>query len=229
MDVGAAAIWRSVRPRSRSAAKEGSGRRRFDMTLDMREFVEDLATSDNTEKGIIDRVAYRVDRLGFDVPEPLMRKGKNYIPKLPSRGVSSLNDEEITDLQAEFVVMMEYAGEQSLIQDVMATAYAVEAKRMKSRVRLKATGTATEKDDKAIIHPKVTDLEDKAAVAKGTFKVINNRYNSFDKARGVLSRDVERRRRDYEGNRRDSSIRGKKRTRGPHRQSSLEPGGKRGR
>lgn len=198
------------------------------MTLDMREFVEDISTSDNTEKSIIDRVAYRVDRLGMDVPQPLMRKGKRFIPKLPAQ-VSKLTDEEVSDLQGQFVVMMEYAGEQAIIQDIMATAYAVEAKRMKAKVKLKMSGTATEKEDKACIHPKVTELEDKAAVAKGSYKVIQNRREAFDKARGVCSRDVVRRQGDYEGNRRDSSIRGKRvRSRGPHRQSELEPGGRRG-
>lgn len=196
------------------------------MTLNMQGLIEDLVTDNNVKKSVIDHVTYTLDYLGFTGLEPLIQDGKNYVPKLPSKGVSSLSDKEVTDLQAEFVVMMAYAGEQASIQDTIASSYAVEAKRMKSRVRLKATGSAIEREDQATIHPKVVDLEDNAAAAKGALKVIKEYHGFFEKARGVCSRDVERRRYDYEGSRRDSSIRGKRR-RGPHRQSELELKGRR--
>jgi hypothetical protein len=192
------------------------------MTLNMQELVEDLVTSDSAKKSVIDHVTRQVSYLGFTGLEPLTRDGKNYSPKLPSKGVSNLSDEEITDLQADFVVMLAYAGEQASILDIIASDYSIEAKRMRSRVRLKATGTAAEREDKANTHPKVTDLEDNAAAARGTLKIVKDYHNFYEKARGVCSRDVERRRYDFEGSRRDGSIRGKRR-RGPHRQSELEP------
>jgi len=193
------------------------------MTLDLGGFVEDLVTSDTADKTVIDRVEYRVRKIGFTAAEPLKRKGQHYIPKLPSKGVSRLTDAEVTDLQAQFVTMTTYAGEQALIQDTMAAVYSVEAKRMKARVRLKATGTASEREDKATIHPKVVELEDKAMVAKFSGKRIQERREGFEKSRGVCSRDVERRKLDKEQDRRDNAIRGTKRVRrGPSRQRDLE-------
>lgn len=199
------------------------------MTLDMRGFVEDMTTDDDTDSSVIDRVVYRYSKLGFDLTELPKRKGKNYIPKLPAKGVSALTDEEVTDLQGEFVVMMEYTGEQAALQNIMAKEYANEADKRTRTIKLKTTGTVSEKEDRARTHPKVVVLKEKADVAKGTYSLLQNKYDAFDKARGVCSRDVERRRRDYEGNRREASIRGKKRRRGPARQSELEPGGRRGR
>lgn len=200
------------------------------MTLDLREFVEDLAKDDDLEKSVIDRVEYRVHKLGIGPAEPLIRNGKQHNPKLPSKGVTNLTDEQVTDLQADFVTMMTYAGEQAGIQDTMATVYGVEAKRMKARVRLKATGTSQEKEDKATIHPKVMALEDKALVAQQTYKRLKEYREGYEKARGVCSRDVVRRQGDFDADRRDNSIRSKRRrSRGPIRQSELEPGGRRDR
>lgn len=199
------------------------------MTLDLREFVEDLATDDNVEKSVIDRVEYRIHKLGLGPAEPLMRGGEQYNPKLPSKGVSRLTDEEVTDLQAEFVTMMTYAGEQALIQDTMAAVYEVEAKRMKAKIRLKVDGTAGEREDKATVHPKVQALEDKSMVAKYAYKRLKEYREGFDKGRAVCSRDVVRRQGDFDADRRDNSIRGKRVRRGPARQSELEPGGRSGR
>ena len=195
------------------------------MTLNMKDLVEEVITYDGANQSTLDVVTYKLEMLGFELSE----KPGGKPPRLPRSGISNLGDNDITDLQAVFVRWMEYAGEQAEIQNLLAKELESNIDTTIRKLKLKLDGTVAEREDKAKTNPTVIKLKKKLREAKALYSLLIGKHGIFDASRGVCSRDVERRRKDFMANSRENAIRSvKSRKRvtkkGPMRQRDLEVG-----
>ena len=195
------------------------------MTLNMNDLVEDVITYENSKESARTNVIHKLEMLGFELsPKP---DGKP--PRLPAKGISKLDDNKIADLQSVFVRWMEYAGEQAEIQNLVSKELSSRVDETIRKLKLKYSGTVSEREDRAKIHPTVVKLKKQVLEAKALYSLLKGKYDIFDKARGVCSRDVERRRKDFLANSNEDSIRGVRsrsrvKKKGPIRQRDLEVG-----
>ena len=193
------------------------------MTLNMKDLLEEVITYEGASNSIFENVITKYEMLGFDLsPKP---GGKP--PRLPASGISNLGDNDITDLQATFVRWMEYTGEQAEIQNLTLKELEGHADTSVRKLRLKLEGTAAERDDRARTHHTVLKLKNKILETKALYSLLIGKHGIFDSARGVCSRDVERRRKDFMANSREDAIRAVRSKRkavkkGPMRQRDLE-------
>ena len=195
------------------------------MTLNMNDLVEDVITYENSKKSAYANAIHKYEMLGFEL-SPLP---KNKPPRLPAKGISKLGDSEIADLQSTFVRWMEYTGEQANLQHLFLNELSAQIDETVRKLKLKYSGSISEREDRAKIHPTVVKLTKKLLETKALYSLLKGKYEVFDKARGVCSRDVERRRKDFLANSNEDSIRGirsrsKVRKKGPMRQRDLEVG-----
>ena len=194
------------------------------MTINMHRLVEEVTTSGSAAKSAVDNSIYKYERLGFELSE----KPAGKPPKLPTDGISSLEDDDVADLHSTFVRWMEYAGEQAAFQNTVSKELSVRIEDTILKLKLEYDGTVAEREAKAKTHPTVKKLRKKLLDTKATYELLSNKFDTFNYARGVCSRDVERRRKEFVANINEDSIRSmrsrktKVMSKGPMRQRDLE-------
>lgn len=159
------------------------------MTLDLSKFVKDVMATEDSKQSAIESIVATYKRLGFELDD----KPNKRQPKLPVAGVSKLKTSEIIELQAEFICWMDYAGEQAALQEYIAKECTEKMDAAIRKVRLKASGTATEKDDKARTHSTVVKLKRVITEAKGVQSLLNNKHHTFSRLAYSCGKELERR------------------------------------
>jgi hypothetical protein len=193
------------------------------MPMDLKGYLKDLESKEQSNNSVIDRAVRRLSQMGFDLEEPPIKGKKARIPQLPPEGISALSDRELRNLHGDFINILAYAQEQARIQKVLAEEYEVESNRVQKTVKLTLEGPVNVREDKSQIHKKVVKLQDRARECNATYQMLMIKVEKFNNGRKACSRDVEFRTRELDAERRDNaigSIKGRRRRRS---QRDLEP------
>lgn len=177
------------------------------MPMDLKTYLQDMESREQTSRSVLDRSVSRLRHIGFELEEPPADVGgRVIIPRIPASGISSLTDRELRDLHGEFIEILAYAQEQAKIQKILAEEYTVEADRVQRMVKLTLEGPANVRDDKSRVHKKVVALKAKASECDATFQMLLVKVEKFDNGKKACSRDVEFRTRELDSERRDRAI-----------------------
>lgn len=179
---------------------------RLDLSEMLLDYDDGLAYNTNVKK----KGLSILKKMGFSpAPQPL-RNGKPFMPQLPENP-SELDNKEVTDTQAAFVISLSYAKEMRALADAMSEAYEEEGKRVRDTIFLRATGTQKEKESKARTNPKYVELNEKRQEWGFVAKMLSAKHEGYDAARGVCSRDVNFRISEFDAYKRQQNVSGMRR------------------
>jgi len=154
--------------------------------------------------GIEAEIDAAIKQLGFD-PAPAIKMFNGRIQELPER-ISELTNRENSDLQGAYVSVYAYATRMLSRAEIKEIKAERKYRRMRHRVYLSATGTGEERKAKAATDNRCLDLEEAWIKWVGIAKDLRAICEGLERARGVLSRDVEYRKREMDQHQRAHNV-----------------------
>lgn len=178
--------------------------------LDLDTVLTDYDEKEGYHKTVIDRGNTRLKKMGLRPSPQPTENGKALSSSIPT-SIEGYTNTELTDLQLVFTAFYSYAADQRVIAHVRAEAYKEEADKVRKKTYLQATGTHAARDAKSKTSQTYIRMKEKHLEWDYIERFLDSKCETFDRVRGVGSRDVNFRVAEFDAYKRNQNVTGRRR------------------